>query len=69
MKSSFVTSPISTTSNRPSSGSASGASFIPPPCQRPFATITSCMRPFRSPASEATVTSVFFQAMNSRVSA
>ena len=44
-KSSFVTSPISTTSNSPSSGCASGASFIPPPCQRPFATITSCIRP------------------------
>ena len=47
-KSSLPTSPISTTSNSPSSGCASGASFIPPPCQTPFATITSCIRPRRS---------------------
>ena len=36
----------------PSSGCASGASFIPPPCQTPFATITSCIRPRRSPPSK-----------------
>ena len=31
---------------------ASGASFIPPPCQRPLATITSCIGPRRSPPSK-----------------
>src|SRR5438046_2131472 len=40
-------SPIKTTSNTPSSGRASGASHIAPPCHWPFATMTSCMRASR----------------------
>ena len=45
IRSRFVRLPISSTSNTPSSGCASGQIFIPPPRYAPFATITSCMRP------------------------
>ena len=46
-----------------------GASIIPPPCQTPFATTTSCIRPRRSPPSNVTLTSVFSHSRNTRVSA
>ena len=42
-----MTSPIVTTSRRPSPASASGHIFIPPPKNRPFATTTSNIRPLR----------------------
>src|SRR2546423_1559656 len=68
-------SPIRTTSNKPSSGRASGASHIAPPCHWPFATITSCIRasrrvtslPSRPPSS--TDTSVFCHSRKTRTSA
>ena len=50
-RSRFVRSPIVRTSKRPSSGSASGQIFMPPPKQRPFATTTSCIRPPRISSS------------------
>ena len=51
-----MTSPIVTTSRRPSPGTASGHIFMPPPKKRPFATTTSNIRPLR--ASPSTVSRV-----------
>ncbi len=50
-RSRFVRSPIVRTSNSPSSGSASGQIFMPPPKYRPFATTTSIIVPARSASS------------------
>ena len=61
MRSRFVTSPIRSTSKRPSSGSASGVIFIPPARKRPLATITSYIGPLRSASSTVTVSCTFFQ--------
>ena len=45
----------------PSSGSASGAIFIPPPMYGPLATMTSCIRARRVSPSTETETSLFPQ--------
>ena len=46
---------------RPSSGSASGVIFMPPPRKRPLATITSYIGPLRSSSSTLTVSCTFLQ--------
>ena len=60
-RSRFVRSPISSTSNAPSSRAASGQIFIPPPKYGPLATTTSCMRAWRFSPSTVTSTSLFVQ--------
>ena len=61
------TSPISTTSNSAVVGWRVGREHHPAAVPAPFATITSCIRPRRSPSSSETVTSVFFHERNTRV--
>ena len=56
-----MTSPIVSTSKRPSSGSASGQISSPPPKKRPFATTTSNIGPARRSPSTATSISVASQ--------
>ncbi len=63
-RSRFVTSPISSASKSPSSGSASGHIIIPPPRKRPLATTTSIILPLRISSSTVTRISPVCQRAN-----
>ena len=67
-KSAFVMSPMTTTSSRPSSGCASGASHIEPPWYWPFATTTLVILPLRVSSPTRTRMSTFRQRRNDSTS-
>ena len=66
-KSALFTSPIRSASSRPSSGSASGVTFIPPAAYRPIVASTSSIGPERSSSSTRTVIWLGDQRMNTVV--